>query len=130
MIEAQKRRGCLSRLLTYGVIFLILAIVFTAIVYRRIGGSEGFKRWLANQTLGSIEKQIIAEKIYDISKDELENTFKQVKRANSQAMTDLGKLYQILRNYQQRFRERKPSVNEVNEFLEQLRSTIISDLEE
>ena len=129
MAETQKRRGCLSKSLTYGAIFLVLAVAFTVIAYRRIGGSEGFKRWLANQTLGSIEKQIIAEKLYEVSKDELKNTFKQVKDANSQGKIDLMKLYQILRTYQQRFKNRKPSVDDVNEFLEQLRSTVISDLE-
>jgi len=127
MAEAQKGRGCLSRLLIYTIIFLVLAIVFTVIAYRIIGGAEGFKRWLANQTLGSIEKQIVAEKLYEVSKDELKNVFKQVKDANSQGKTDLSKLYQILSTYQQRFKDRKPSVDDVNEFLEQLRSTVISN---
>lgn len=129
MAETQKRRGCRSKLLTYGAIFLVLTVAFTVIAYRKIGGSEGFKRWLANQTLGSIEKQIIAKKLYEVPEDELKNTFKQLKKANSQGQTDLGKLYQILRTYQQRFKDREPSVDDVNEFLEQLHSTVISDLE-
>ncbi len=129
MAETQKRRGCRSKLLTYGTIFLVLTVAFTVIAYRKIGGSEGFKRWLANQTLGSIEKQIIAKKLYEVPEDELKNTFKQLKKANSQGQTDLVKLYQILRTYQQRFKDREPSVDDVNEFLEQLHSTVISDLE-
>jgi len=129
MAKPQKKRGCLSNLLTYGVIFLILAIAFTVIVYRRMGGSEGFKRWLANQTLGSIEKQIIAEKLYDVPENELKDTFEQIKKATSQGKTDLEQLYQILRVYQQRFRDRKPLVDDINELLAQLRATIISDSE-
>ena len=125
MAKTQMGKGCLPKLLTYIAIFLALAIAFTVIVYRKVGGSEGFKRWLANQTLSAIEKQIIADKLYEVSKNELKNTFKQIKTANSQDKTDLRKLYQILNAYQQRFNDRKPSVDDVNEFLEQLRSTII-----
>jgi hypothetical protein len=127
MAEAQKRKGCLPKLLTYIAIFLVLAVAFTVIAYRKVGGSEGFKRWLANQTLSAIEKQIIADNLYEVSKDELKNTFKQVKNANSQGKTDLKKLYQFLSTYQRRFKDRKPSVDDVNEFLEQLRSTVISE---
>jgi len=94
-----------------------------------MGGSEGFKRWLANQTLGSIEKQIIAEKLYDVPENELKDTFEQIKKATSQGKTDLEQLYQILRVYQQRFRDRKPLVDDINELLAQLRATIISDSE-
>jgi hypothetical protein len=127
MAEAQKGRSCLARLLTYTIIFLVVAIAFTVIAYRIIGGAEGFKRWLANQTLGAIEKQIIAAKLDEVSEDELNNIFKQLKDANSQGKTDLNKLYQILSAYQQRFKDRKPSVDAVNEFLIQLRATVISD---
>ena len=127
MAEAPKGKNCLSRLLIYTIIVLVFAIAFTVIAYRIIGGAEGFKRWLANQTLNSIEKQIIADKLYEISKDELKNIFKQVKDANSQGKTDLNKLYQILSTYQQRFKDRKPSLDDVNEFLAQLRSLVISE---
>jgi len=127
MAETQKRRGCLSSSFTYIAIFLVFAVAFTIIAYRKIGGSEGFKRWLANQTLSAIEKKIIEDKIYEVSKDELKDTFEQVKNANSQGNIDLGKLYQILRTYQQRFGDRKPSVDDVNEFLGQLRSIVISN---
>ncbi|MBM3238865.1 hypothetical protein FJZ31_21450 [Candidatus Poribacteria bacterium] len=127
MAKAQKGKGCLPKLLTYSAIFLVLAVAFTVIAYRKVGGSEGFKRWLANQTLSAIEKQIIADKLYEVPKNELKNTFKQVKNANSQGKTDLKKLYQFLSTYQRRFKERKPSVDDVNEFLGQLRSTVISN---
>ncbi|MFQ6040612.1 MAG: hypothetical protein ACE5PV_07125 [Candidatus Poribacteria bacterium] len=127
MAETPKGRSCLLRLVIYTVIFLVLAVAFTVIAYRIIGGAEGFKRWLANQTLGSIEKQIIAQKLYRGSKDEVKNIFKQIKDANSQGKTDLSKLYQVLSAYQRRFKDNKPSVDDVNEFLKQLHSTVISN---
>ena len=131
MAEAKGKRGCLGRFVMYIAIFLILSVAVTIIAYRRVGGAEGLKHWLVNQTLSSIENKILRdienipkEEPYGISEDEIKNTFQQIKDANSADNINQVQLYQVLETYQEAFRNSTPAADDIQTFLEQLRSTI------
>ncbi len=101
--------------------YILISVILVAIVYMVYGSA--FRVWLVNQILNRVENDVLSESPDGISEGEVKTNFKQVKDANSAGKIDLKKLHQILDDYQRK----KPSTVEINNFLDELRSTILTD---
>jgi len=104
---------------------MLISVILVAIVYTIYGGA--FRVWLVNQVLNRVKSDVLSEPPDGISEDEVESNFEEVKDANSKGKVDLEKLHQILDDYQQEFKNEEPSTAEINTFLDELRSTILTN---
>jgi len=117
----KKGRG--RNLVHIGICILVL-VILALILYKIYGNA--FKSWLVNQTLNNTEKDILDRRPDGISEDEVKMTFQDVKNANSEGKINLEELHRILDDYQRKFKDKKPSTDEIKNFLSELSSTRIN----
>ena len=125
----QKLSGCYRRVLIFLVAVVGVCLIAGGIVYRRVGGVEGTRYWMAERALNGVEKHLKkSENRPDgISEQQIVTVFTNVRAANRNRRTNLTVLYEVLKSYQTEFYTKKPSTPEVEAFLESLSQTILKD---
>lgn len=125
----QKLSGCYRRVLIFLVAVVGVCLIAGGIVYRRVGGVEGTRYWMAERALNGVEKHLKkSENRPDgISEQQIVTVFTNVREANRNRRTNLTALYDALKLYQTEFYTKKPSTPEVEAFLESLNQTILKD---
>lgn len=125
----QKLSGCYRRVLIFLLAVVGVCLIAGGIVYRRVGGVEGTRYWMAERALNGVEKHLKkSENRPDgISEQQIVTVFTNVREANRNRRTNLTVLYEVLKSYQTEFYTKKPSTPEVEAFLESLSQTILKD---
>lgn len=131
---AQKISGCYRRVLIFLILILIVSIGVGLFVYNRVGGTEGMRYWVAIRALNGTEKLLITNRPDGVPQETVTEQFQSVRDAIHNRQIDLKLLYDLLNSYQTKFHNAglstekiEPSTPEVEEFLINLRATIISD---
>lgn len=131
---AQKISGCYRRVLIFLILILIVSIGVGLFVYNRVGGAEGMRYWVAVRALNGTEKLLITNRPDGVPQETVTEQFQSVRDAIHNRQIDLKLLYDLLNSYQTKFHNAglstekiEPSTPEVEEFLINLRATIISD---
>ncbi|MDE0638218.1 MAG: hypothetical protein OXI43_20450 [Candidatus Poribacteria bacterium] len=131
---AQKISGCYRRVLIFLILILIVSIGVGLFVYNRVGGAEGMRYWVAVRALNGTEKLLITNRPDGVPQETVTEQFQNVRDAIHNRQIDLKLLYDLLNSYQTKFHNAglstekiEPSTPEVEEFLTNLRTTIISD---
>lgn len=131
---AQKISGCYRRVLIFLILILIVSIGIGLFVYNRVGGAEGMRYWVAVRALNGTEKLLITNRPDGVPQETVTEQFQSVRDAIHNRQIDLKLLYDLLNSYQTKFHNAglstekiEPSTPEVEEFLINLRATIISD---
>lgn len=124
----KKLSGCYRRVLLFLLAVVGIALIAGGVVYRRIGGVEGTRYWMAERALNGIEKHLTSKNRPDgISEEQVVTVFANVREANRHRRTNLPELYDLLKSYQTEFYAIKPSTPEIVTFLEKLGQTILKD---
>ena len=125
----KKLSGCYRRVLIFLLAVVGICLIAGGIVYRRVGGVEGTRYWMAERALNGVEKHLKkSENRPDgISEQQIVTVFAEVREANRSRRTNLTALYDVLKSYQTEFYTKKPATPEVEAFLERLRQTILKD---
>ena len=131
---AQKISGCYRRVLLFLLVTLIVLAGVGAIVYNRVGGTEGLRYWTAGRALNGTEKLLLANRPDGVPQEDVEAQFETVRDAIRNRQIDLKLLYDVLKSYQGKFYtpglsigKVKPSDPEVRAFLTNLEQTIIPE---
>ncbi len=124
----KKLSGCYRRVLIFLLAVVGVCLIAGIIVYRRVGGVEGTRYWMAERALNGVEKHIKSDNRPDgISEQQVVIVFTGVREANRNRRTNLTALYDVLKSYQTEFYTKKPSTPEIKAFLERLNQTILTD---
>ena len=129
-----QRKGCYRRMATTGLVVVIITAAVGVLLYQRLGGPEGARYWMAERALNAVEAHLLMKapdgnwlrKPDGISAEEIRSQFERVREATIDRQTDLIRLNQILREYQSKFQNTRPSTNEVIQFLNAIEGTIVS----
>lgn len=129
-----QRKGCYRRVVTTGLIVVIIIAAVGVLLYQRLGGPEGARYWIAERALNAIEAHLLTKapdgnwlrKPDGVSAKEIRSQFERVRKATVDRQTDLIRLNRILRDYQSKFHHTQPATSEVIEFLNAIEGTIIS----
>ena len=129
-----QRKGCYRRMATTGLVVVIITAAVGVLLYQRLGGPEGARYWMAERALNAVEAHLLMKapdgnwlrKPDGISAEEIRSQFERVREATIDRQTDLIRLNQILREYQSKFQNTRPSTNEVLQFLNAIEGTIVS----
>lgn len=124
----KKLSGCYRRVLTFVLAIVAVSLIAGGIVYRRVGGSEGARYWMAERALNGVENHLKSKNRPDgISEDQVIAVFANVREATQKRKVHLTSLYSVLKSYQTAFHTTKPSTPEIQVFLIQLEGTILKD---
>ncbi len=125
----KKLSGCYRRVLIFLLAVVGVCLIAGGIVYRRVGGAEGTRYWMAERALNGVEKHLKKpeNRPDGISEQQIITVFTGVREANRNRRTNLTALYDTLKSYQTEFYTKKPSTPETAAFLERLRQTILRD---
>lgn len=124
----KKLSGCYRRVLTFLVVVVAVSLIAGGVIYRRVGGHEGARYWMAERALNGVEKHLKSKNRPDgISEDQVVAVFANVREATQQRKVNLTSLYSVLKSYQTEFHNTKPSTPEVQVFLGELERTILKD---
>ncbi|MCE2414159.1 hypothetical protein J4G07_09160 [Candidatus Poribacteria bacterium] len=124
----KKLSGCYRRVLTFLLVVVAVSIIAGGVVYRRVGGPEGARYWMAERALNGVEKHLKSKNRPDgISEDQVIAVFANVREAAKERKVSLTSLYRVLKSYQTEFHTTKPSTPEVQTFLIELERTILKD---
>ena len=124
----KKLSGCYRRVLIFLLAVVGICLIAGGVVYRRIGGIEGTRYWMAERALNGVEKHLKSKNRPDgISEEQVVIVFESVREANRNRRTDLTALYEVLKSYQTTFHTKKPSTPEIETFLERLSQTVLKD---
>ena len=124
----RKLSGCYRRVLLFLLAVVGICLIAGGVVYRRVGGVEGTRYWMAERALNGVEKHLKSKNRPDgISEEQVVTVFASVREANRNQRTNLTALYDVLQSYQNEFNTKKPSTPEIETFLERLRQTILRD---
>jgi hypothetical protein len=105
-----------------------VGLIAGGVIYRRVGGPEGGRYWMAERALSGVEKHLKSKNRPDgISEDQVIAVFANVREAVKKRRVDLTSLYRVLKLYQTEFHTTKPSTPEVQVFLIELERTILKD---
>lgn len=129
-----QRKGCYRRMVTTGLVVVIIIAAVGALLYQRLGGPEGVRYWMAERALNAIEAHLLMKapdgswlrKPDGVSVEEIGSQFERVREATVDRRTDLIRLNQILREYQSQFQNTQPATSEVLKFLNAIEGTIVS----
>ena len=129
-----QRKGCYRRMVTTGLVVVIIIAAVGALLYQRLGGPEGARYWMAERALNAIEAHLLMKapdgswlrKPDGVSVEEIGSQFEHVREATVDRRTDLIRLNQILREYQSQFQNTQPATSEVIKFLNAIEETIVS----
>jgi hypothetical protein len=127
MAQTKKLRGCYRRVLIFLLVIATMILAVGGFTYRRVGGFEGARYWMAGRALNNVEKQVLRNRPDGVSEADVHSQFQKVREANADRRTDLIRLYQAMRAYQTKFQKTKPSTGEVVEFLMQLEAAVSSE---
>lgn len=129
MVSTNKKlSGCYRRVLTFLVAVVAVSLIVGGVVYRRVGGAEGTRYWMAERALSGVEKHLKSKNRPDgISEDQVIAVFSNVRDAIQQRKVNLTSLYRVLKSYQTAFHTTKPSTPEIQAFLIELERTILRD---
>lgn len=124
----KKLSGCYRRVLTFVLAVVAVSLIAGGIVYRRVGGSEGARYWMAERALNGVENHLKSKNRPDgISEDQVIAVFANVREATQNRKVHLTSLYRVLKSYQTAFHTTKPSTPEIQAFLIELERTILKD---
>ncbi len=124
----KKLSGCYRRVLTFLLAVVAVSLIAGGVLYRRVGGPEGGRYWMAERALNGVEKHLKSKNRPDgISEDQVITAFANVREATQQRKVNLTSLYRVLKSYQTEFHTTKPSTPEVQTFLIELERTILKD---
>ncbi len=124
----KKLSGCYRRVLTFVLAIVAVGLIAGGVIYRRVGGPEGGRYWMAERALSGVEKHLKSKNRPDgISEDQVIAVFANVREAVKKRKVDLTSLYRVLKLYQTEFHTTKPSTPEVQVFLIELERTILKD---
>ena len=124
----KKLSGCYRRVLIFLLAVVGICLIASGIVYRRVGGVEGTRYWMAERALTGVEKHLKSGNRPDgISEQQVVIVFTRVREANHNRRTNLNALYDVLKSYQTEFYTKKPSTPEIEAFLQRLSQTILTD---
>ena len=123
MSQSSSFFGYYRRLFVFLSICLIIAALVFGVVYSQLGGTEGARYWMAGRALDALEPHVLRNRPDDISVDQVTADFQIVRRANQKQITDLDKLYLVLRSYQTQFWRSNPSNSQARQFLSDLTTT-------
>lgn len=124
----KKLSGCYRRVLTFLLVVVAVSLIAGVVIYRRVGGPEGGRYWMAERALNGVEKHLKSKNRPDgISEDQVIAAFANVREATQQRKVNLTSLYRVLKSYQTEFHNTKPSTPEVQTFLIELERTILRD---
>ena len=127
MAEFKKLKGCYQRVLLFVFAIAVILLVACFIFYQQVGGIEGSRYWMAVQALGNVEKHLLKNRPDGISKTDVEGQFEKVRNATSEWRVDLVQLHGVLKDYQNRFQNTKPSTPETVQFLTNLEATVLPE---
>jgi hypothetical protein len=127
MAEFKKLKGCYQRVLLF--LFAIATILLMAcfIFYQQVGGIEGARYWMAGRALDKVEEHLLKNRPDGVSKTDVESQFETVRNANTEWRVDLLALHRVLKDYQDRFQNTKPSTPETVQFLTNLEATVLTE---
>ena len=124
----KKLSGCYRRVLIFLLAVVGICLIAGGVVYRRVGGIDGTRYWMAERALNGVEKHLKSKNRPDgISEEQVVAVFAEVREANRNRRTNLIGLYDVLKSYQTAFYTKKPSTPEIETFLAKLRQTILRD---
>ena len=124
----KKLSGCYRRVLTFLLVVVTVSLIAGGVVYRRVGGAEGARYWMAKRALNGVEKHLTSKNRPDgISEDQVIAVFANVREAVDKRKVNLTSLYRVLKSYQTAFHTTKPSTPEIQTFLIELERTILKD---
>ena len=124
----KKLSGCYRRVLTFLFVVVAVSLIAGGVMYRRVGGPEGARYWMAERALNGVEKHLKSKNRPDgISEDQVIAVFENVREAAKKRKVNLISLYKVLKSYQTEFHTTKPSTPEVQAFLIELERTILKD---
>ena len=124
----KKLSGCYRRVLTFLFAVVAISLIAGGVMYRRVGGPEGARYWMAERALNGVEKHLKSKNRPDgISEDQVIAVFANVREAAKKQKVNLISLYRVLKSYQTEFHTTKPSTPEVQAFLIELERTILKD---
>ena len=125
MAEFNRLKGCYRRVLLF--LFAIAVILLAAgfIFYQQVGGIEGSRYWMAGRALGKVEEHLLKNRPDGVSKTDVEHQFETVRSANTERRVDLVELHRVLKDYQDRFQNSKPSTPETVQFLMNLEAAVL-----
>lgn len=124
----KKLSGCYRRVLTFVLAVVAVSLIAGGLLYRRIGGPEGGRYWMAERALNGVEKHLKSKNRPDgISEDQVIAVFANVRVATQKRKVNLTSLYRILKSYQTEFHNKKPSTPEVQVLFQELEKTILRE---
>ena len=124
----KKLSGCYRRVLTFLLAIVAVSLIAGGVIYRRVGGAEGARYWMAERALNGVEKHLKSKNRPDgISEDQVIAVFANVREAIEQRKVNLTSLYRTLKSYQTEFHTTKPSTPEIQAFLIELERAILRD---
>lgn len=129
MTEKRPSTGCVRGCLTMALVVVGVTAAITAWIVWRMQGIAGFQREvLVKGAVSGMEAQALRQRPDGISESEIHATFDRLRAAVSQEKADLDRLYQVLRDYQRRFKDprKRPSDGEMRAFLQALDAAILS----
>ncbi len=129
MVNTNKKlSGCYRRVLIFLLAVVAVGLIVGGVVYRRVGGPEGGRYWMAERALNGVEKHLKSKNRPDgISEDQIIAVFANVREASQQRKVNLTSLYTVLKSYQTEFHTTKASTPEIQAFLIELEKTILRD---
>ena len=129
MVSTNKKlSGCYRRVLAFLLAVVAVSLIAGGVIYRRVGGPEGGRYWMAERALNGVEKHLKSNNRPDgISEDQVIAAFANVREAIQQRKVSLTSLYRVLKSYQAEFHNTKPSTPEAQTFLIELEKTILRD---
>ena len=127
MARTKGLQGCYRRVLIFLLVVATITLMVAGFFYRRLGGFEGARYWMAGRAMKSVEAHLLRNRPDGVSEDEVHSQFQKVREANAARRTDLVRLYQVMKAYQTKFQKTKPSTGEAIEFLTQLEAAILPE---
>ncbi len=127
MAEFKKLKGCYRRVLLFLFVLAVILLAACFIFYQQVGGIEGARYWMAGRALGNVEEHLLKNRPDGISKSDVESLFETVRNATSEWRVNLVDLHRVLKDYQNRFQNTKPSTPETIEFLTNLEAAVLSE---
>ena len=127
MAEFKKLKGCYRRVLLFLFVLAVILLAACFIFYQQVGGIEGARYWMAGRALGNVEEHLLKNRPDGISKSDVESLFETVRNATSEWGVNLVDLHRVLKDYQNRFQNTKPSTPETIEFLTNLEAAVLSE---
>lgn len=82
---------------------------------------------MAGRALDKVEEHLLKNRPDGVSKTDVESQFETVRNANTEWRVDLLALHRVLKDYQDRFQNTKPSTPETVQFLTNLEATVLTE---